>query len=162
MESLSWFAGGSFILGGVTTNNKTLVDFGLQLADTAGAVYNMTKTGLGAEFVYWDPFCNSTETPCNEDTSLRISDPKFRLRPEVLETWYHAYRATRNTKYREWSWAAFEAINRYCRTPSGFSAISDVDDPDGGDKLDIQESFVFAEVIKYVFLTHLEVSLPLI
>ncbi|KAI7101000.1 hypothetical protein KC343_g20244, partial [Hortaea werneckii] len=37
-----------------------------------------------------------------------------------------------------------------------FSAISDVNAPDGGKKLDMQESFVFAEVLKYVYLLHLE------
>ncbi|QIW97079.1 hypothetical protein AMS68_002597 [Peltaster fructicola] len=156
MESLSWFAGGSFILGGVTTNNKTLVDFGLSLADTAGVLYNMTKTGLGPEFVEWKVKCKSEDDNCDPDASLSISNPKFRLRPEVLETWYHAYRATRDPKYREWSWSAFEAINKYCRTSSGFSAISDVNSHDGGAKLDKQESFVFAEVMKYIYLTHLE------
>lgn len=160
MESLSWFAGGNFILGGSVTNNKTLIDFGLSIADTAGAVYNMTKTGLGGEFISWNTVCNTDvedEYSCNENTSLRLSDPQFRLRPEVLETWYHAYRMTRNSKYREWVWKAFEAINIYCRTDTGFTAISNVDDPDGGYKLDMQESFVFAEVFKYVYLTHLEV-----
>lgn len=45
MESLSWFAGGSFILGGMIMDNQTLIDYGLSIADTAGAAYNMTVTG---------------------------------------------------------------------------------------------------------------------
>ena len=160
MESLSWFAGGSFILGGMVTDNQTLVDYGISMADAAGAVYNMTVTGLGGEFVTWVSACNTSgNKTCDPNDSIKIADGAFRLRPEVLETWYYAYRATRDPKYREWIWAAFEAINRYCRTDSGFSAIKDVNKVDGGGKNDVQESFVFSEVLKYVYLTHLEVSL---
>jgi mannosyl-oligosaccharide alpha-1,2-mannosidase len=159
MESLAWFAGGNFILGGMITGNQTLVDYGLSIADAAGAMYNSTKTGLGGEFVTWSTTCDAGgENACESDETFRISDGKFRLRPEVLETWYYAYRATKDPKYRDWSWAAFESINRYCRTETGFSSINDVNDPDGGGKSDSQESFVFAEVMKYVYLSHLEVS----
>ncbi|KAL1305374.1 hypothetical protein AAFC00_002268 [Neodothiora populina] len=161
MESLSWFAGGNFILGGMVTRNQTLVDYGLSIADAAGAAYNMTATGLGGEFVAWTTASscddgNADESTCDPSNSFRSSDTKFRLRPEVLETWYYAYRATRDPKYREWSWSAFSAINQHCRTESGFSAIRDVMAEDGGGKIDVQESFVFAEVMKYVYLIHLE------
>ena len=122
----------------------------------------MTMTGLGGEFVTWDTSCekspNGDSDSCDPNDAIHTADGRYRLRPEVLETWYYAYRATRDSKYREWSWAAFEAINRYCRTDSGFSAIIDVNAEDGGGKADVQESFVFAEVMKYVYLTHLEVS----
>jgi len=162
MESLAWFAGGNFILGGMLTHNQTLVDYGLSIADAAGAVYAMTTTGLGGEFVTWETTCDGQdETRCNADTAIQITDGRFRLRPEVLETWYYAYRATKNPVYREWSWAAFEAINEFCCTESGFSAIQDVNAPDGGGKSDVQESFVLAEVFKYVYLTQMEVSLSL-
>ena len=89
MESLSWFAGGNFILGGMVTNNQTLVDYGLSIADTAGAVYHMTATGLGAEFVTWTTSCqdSSRANACNPKNAIKITDSRFRLRPEVLETW---------------------------------------------------------------------------
>ncbi|KAI7484813.1 glycoside hydrolase [Hortaea werneckii] len=158
MDSLSWFAGGNFVLGGMITGNQTFVDFGLSIADTAGAMYSMTATGLGGEFVMWTEDClgNWGEGPCTANNSVRLSDSSFKLRPEVLETWYYAYRATGDPKYREWAWSAFEAISKVCKTSTGFSAISDVNAPDGGKKLDMQESFVFAEVLKYVYLLHLE------
>ncbi|EME38345.1 glycoside hydrolase family 47 protein [Dothistroma septosporum NZE10] len=157
MDSLSWFAGGSFILGGMVTDNQTLIDFGLSIADAAGALYRSTLTGLGGEFTVWTTDC-SADWPqkCSTNNSMRASDGSFRLRPEVLETWYYAHRATKNPMYRDWIWAAFESINEHCRTESGFSAIEDVNLPGGGKKLDQQESFVFAEVMKYVYLVHQE------
>jgi mannosyl-oligosaccharide alpha-1,2-mannosidase len=160
MDSLSWFAGGNFILGGMVTQNQTLVDFGVRIADTAGALYKHTASHLGPEWVHWTPDCSSDwgEKHCSGYNSVRPADTSFQLRPEALETWYYAYRATRDPKYREWAWDMFLAINKVCRTDTGFSAISNVTATDGGQKLDKQESFVFAEMLKYMWLIHVEVS----
>jgi mannosyl-oligosaccharide alpha-1,2-mannosidase len=87
MESLSWFAGVNFIFGDMVTDSQTLVDYGLSIADVAGAIYNSTRTGLRGEFVTWDTSCETSDTnSCNLNDSIRISDGRFRLRPEVLET----------------------------------------------------------------------------
>ncbi|KAH9831286.1 glycoside hydrolase family 47 protein, partial [Teratosphaeria destructans] len=160
MDSLSWFAGGNFILGGLVTDNQTLVDFGLAIADTAGALYRRTRTGLGAEYVQWTEDCEAPQfggpDHCAANSSLQITDANFRLRPEVLETWYYAYRATGDVKYREWTWRAFQRIEQYCKTETGYASLSDVDLEGGGTLIDKQESFVFAEVMKYIYLIHLE------
>ena len=159
MDSLFWFAGGNFILGGMVTNNQTLIDFGLSIADTDGAVYQMSASGLGGEYVAWTTDCGSDwEEGCNANNSVHISTGTFNLRPEVLETWYYAYRATKDPKYRDWTWAAFRAIVKYCKTDSGFSGLKDVNFLDSDMKVDKQESFVFAEVLKYVYLMYLDVS----
>jgi len=76
----------------------------------------------------------------------------YYFRPEVLESIYYAYRATGDPKYQEWSWAAFKAINATCRTTTGFTEVSDVNTLGGGQKRDNQESFFFAEVLKYSYL----------
>jgi mannosyl-oligosaccharide alpha-1,2-mannosidase len=160
MDSLSWFAGGNFILGGMVTHNQTLVDFGLVIANTAGALYKHTASHLGPEWVHWTPDCSSDwgEAHCSGYNSVRPADTSFQLRPEALETWYYAYRATRDPKYREWAWDMFLAIKKVCKTDTGFSAISNVSATDGGQKLDKQESFVFAEMLKYMWLINVEVS----
>lgn len=59
-------------------------------------------------------------------------------------------------QYRDWAWNAFVAINATSRTDSGFAALSDVNAADGGSKYDNQESFLFAEVMKYSYLIHAE------
>lgn len=141
------------------TRNETMVSYGLSLADTAAAVYSMAPTGLGGEFVSWTTDCDGWADDClSNNNSVRVSDGRFRLRPEVLETWYHAYRATRNPKYRDWAWTAFEAINKFCRTDAGYSGLSNVMLANGGIQTDVQESFIFAEVLKYLYLIHSEVS----
>jgi mannosyl-oligosaccharide alpha-1,2-mannosidase len=78
----------------------------------------------------------------------------YDLRPEVIESWYYAYRATGDAIYQQWAWEAFLHINETCATGVGFSAITDVNAPGGGTFLNSQESFWFAEVLKYSYLIH--------
>lgn len=53
-------------------------------------------------------------------------------------------------------WNSFKAINATCRTDSGFAAVSNVNTAGGGSKYDNEESFLFAEVLKYAYLVHAE------
>lgn len=41
---------------------------------------------------------------------------------------------------------------------SGFAELNDVNKPKGGGYSDFQESFLFAEVLKYAYLIHAPVS----
>lgn len=88
------------------------------------------------------------------------TSPNYVLRPEVIESYYYAFRATGDQKYRDWAWEAFVAINETTRVGSGFSGIRDVNKADGGGYDDFQESFWFAEVLKYSYLIHAPVSFP--
>jgi hypothetical protein len=63
-------------------------------------------------------------------------------------------------QYRDWAWNAFVAINATARTDSGFAALTDVNAPNGGSQSDNQESFLFAEVMKYSYLIHAEGMCP--
>ncbi|KAJ8124508.1 hypothetical protein O1611_g9131 [Lasiodiplodia mahajangana] len=69
-----------------------------------------------------------------------------------MESYYYAYRATGDTKYQDWAWDAFLNINKTCSAGVGFSAVTDVNAPNGGSFYDSQESFWFAEVLKYSYL----------
>lgn len=80
------------------------------------------------------------------------------LRPEVMESYYYAYRVTKDEKYREWAWDAFVAINATTRAGSGYSEIQDVNAAGGGGFLDNQDSFFLAEVLKYAYLIFAPVS----
>ena len=64
-----------------------------------------------------------------------------------------------NTTYQDWAWEAFVAINATTRVGQGFSEINDVNVAGGGGFTNIQESFLFAEVLKYSYLIHAPVSM---
>jgi mannosyl-oligosaccharide alpha-1,2-mannosidase len=50
------------------------------------------------------------------------------------------------------------AVNETCRIGSGYSGVRDVNQQGGGGFFDFQESFWFAEVLKYSYMIHAEVS----
>lgn len=152
-EHLACFDGGNFILGGSVLNRSDYIDFGLRLTASCHETYISTATRIGPESFSW----NTTSLPANQTEFYKhngfwISKSQYILRPEVIESYYYAYQVTRDSKYQDWAWDAFMAINSTTRVGSGFSDISDVNAPDGGEKLNNQDSFLFAEVLKYSYL----------
>ncbi|KAI4741060.1 glycoside hydrolase family 47 protein [Aureobasidium sp. EXF-12298] len=160
---LACFAGGNWILGGLVLGNQTLIELGQNLTDSCAATYAVTLTGIGPEAWKWEDVNLFEEEDVVEDRFIKengfnMTNPSYDLRPEVLESLYYAYRATGDKKYQDWSWNAFKAINATCRTGSGFSAVTNVNATHGGNYLNFQESFVFAETFKYAWLIQAEDS----
>lgn len=133
------------------------------------ATYSETATGIGPEVFRWVTDTTSSNDPNNppppanqlafyEKSGFYISSSAYVLRPEVIESFYYAYRATGDSKYQDWAWDAFVAINSTCRTGSGFAELKNVNVAGGGGYGDFQDSFLFAEVLKYSYLIHSPVS----
>jgi mannosyl-oligosaccharide alpha-1,2-mannosidase len=159
-QHLTCFDGGSFILAGITFNRADYIKFGLELADGCHKTYTAMATGIGPDAFGWD----ASRVPAQyvdffKKNGWYPSNSGYYLRPEVLESIYYAYRVTGDKKYQDWAWDAFVAINATCRTGSGFTEVSDVNAAGGGQKMDNQESFFFAEVLKYSYLIQAAVSL---
>jgi len=152
-QHLACFDGGNFILAGQVLGEKKYVDFGLELVSGCHETYIGTQTRIGPEIFRW----NSTTVPADQEDFFNkngfwIANAGYQLRPEVIESYYYAYRATNDTKYQDWAWDAFVAINETTRIGSGYSSIVNVDAVGGGGFTDFQESFWFAEVLKYSYL----------
>jgi mannosyl-oligosaccharide alpha-1,2-mannosidase len=152
-QHLACFDGGNFILAGQVLGVQKYVAYGLQLVAGCHETYTRTKTRIGPEQFGWD----DADVPANQSafynaSGFYIMDAGYQLRPEVIESYYYAYRATGDAKYQDWAWDAFVAINATTRVGSGYSSIKDVDAVGGGGFTDFQESFWFAEVLKYSYL----------
>jgi len=164
---LACFNGGNFILGGLTLDEPRFVRYGLDLVEGCYNTYASTATGIGPEGFRWQDnraAANATNNPgppaqhrdFYQASGFWISNGGYVLRPEVIESIYMAYRATGDPKYQDWVWSAFLAVNATTRAGSGYSSIRDVNKPGGGGFTDFQESFWFAEVLKYSYLTFAE------
>ena len=92
------------------------------------------------------------QTAFYEKNGFYITQPSYITRPEVIESYYYAYRITGDAKYQDWAWDAFVAINATARQGVGFTEIRNVNAPGGGSTGDNQESFLFAEVMKYSYM----------
>jgi len=180
VEFVHCFVGGSidsdmrwawcFVLGhfskphvGVVTAiaDETIVNYGLALVDGCMNTYTGTATGIGPEgFAYMASDGNFTSFPDPTDADLAFYDKNgfyiiisdYILRPEVLESNFYAWRATGDTKYLDNAARAIDSFNKYLPATVGFTGIDDVNSVNTT-KTDDMESFWFAEVLKYLYLT---------
>jgi mannosyl-oligosaccharide alpha-1,2-mannosidase len=81
-----------------------------------------------------------------------ITGSDYIQRPEVLESNFYAWRVTGDTKYLDRAASAIASFNKYLSTAVVFACLNDVDDTTQG-FIDDMESFWFAEVLKYLYLT---------
>jgi mannosyl-oligosaccharide alpha-1,2-mannosidase len=75
------------------------------------------------------------------------------LRPEVLESNFYAFRATGDTKFLDRAKSALDAFNKVLKVNNAYAGINDVNNANGGGFIVDTESFFFAEVLKYLYLT---------
>lgn len=140
------------MLGGRVFGRSDLFQFGQDITAGCHHTYNSTVTRIGPEMFGWDP--NSVpleQLSFFQENGWYWKNPSYRLRPEVVESYYYGWQLTGDRKYREWAWDAFQAINTTCRTAIGFSNINNVQNPSEG-LGGIQESFWFAETLKYLWM----------
>ncbi|KAJ6557526.1 glycoside hydrolase family 47 protein [Mycena capillaripes] len=159
---LACFHAGNWLYGGKLVQNQTIVNYGLELADGCWSTYASTLTGIGPEtFAYISPDGNLTggdpptadQLDFNNEHGFYITLPLYILRPEVLESNFYAWRVTGDTKYLDRAASAIDSFNKWLVAASGgFAGLGDVNSADGG-FWDVMESFWFAEVLKYLYLT---------
>lgn len=159
---LGCFSGGNFILGGLVLDNPEYLSFGLAVTEGCHNTYISTATGIGPEIFRWTVSNSSnTSVPIQDlgfynEHGFYITVSDYALRPEVIESYYYAWRATGDVKWQDAAWEAFQAITTTCRVGSGYSEIMDVNIPGGGGFYNFQDSFLFAEVLKYSYLIFAE------
>ncbi|KAI6202446.1 Alpha-1,2-Mannosidase [Aphelenchoides besseyi] len=156
MDHLACFIAGMFALQSKNEWDPEKAAHSLKLGREIGKTchesYIRTSTGLGPEAFR---FTNEVEAK-----AVRDSERYYILRPEVIEGWFILWRVTGEQKYRDWCWAAAQAIDKYCRVDAGYSGIRNVDQPSIVHD-DTQQSFLLAETLKYLYLTFSDDQLPL-
>jgi len=158
---LACYYGGNWILGGKLLNNDTIFNIGLQLTDACWNTYASTATGIGPEtFAYissdgnytgGDPITPEEQAFYNQH-GFYITGSDYIQRPEVLESNFYAWRSTGDTKYLDRAASAIASFNKYLTTTVAFSGLNDVNNRTSS-RVDDMESFWFAEVLKYLYLT---------
>ena len=81
--------------------------------------------------------------------SGEIKDPRYPLRPEIVESTYYLYRLTGDPHYRAMGKSMWLDFMRYCRSPQGYAALESVVSKKQKDSM---QSFLFAETFKYFYL----------
>jgi mannosyl-oligosaccharide alpha-1,2-mannosidase len=120
---------------------------------------NPPSTGIGAEvfgYISSDGDFNGKGSPDVDQQAFYdkhgfyITAADYILRPEVLESNFYAWRVTGDPKYLDRAKQAIGSFTKYLETPSGgYSGLFNVDSV-VSERVDDQESFWFAEVLKYL------------
>ncbi|KAJ8517937.1 hypothetical protein ONZ45_g4936 [Pleurotus djamor] len=156
-----WMLTWSTNAGGKLLNNQTIVDLGLKLVDACINTYSSTATGIGPEsFAYISDDGSFTggsnpsrsQLAFNAQHGFYITGADYILRPEVLESNFYAWRVTGDTKYLDNAARAIDSFNKFLPATVGIGGLFDVNNVNS-DKVDDTESFWFAEVLKYLYLT---------
>ncbi|KAK0184926.1 glycoside hydrolase family 47 protein [Armillaria mellea] len=158
---LTCFHAGNWLYGGNLLGNETIVDVALGLMEGCWNSYAGTATGIGPEsFAYIASDGNYTGTTKPSEDQLTfyeehgyyITSSYYILRPEVLESNFYAWRITGDTKYLDRATSALNSFKEFLPGAVAFDGIYDVNNVTSV-KVDDMESFWFAEVLKYLYLT---------
>ncbi|KAI9285624.1 glycoside hydrolase [Umbelopsis sp. AD052] len=159
------FVPGNIIYGAKLLENKEYADFAKKLMDSCYQIWEGTETHIAPEAFNWIPKGASldgyTEDQISQDKERGFyfspREASYDLRPETVESLFYFYRITGDKSYQDKAWKIFQAIEKYCRTPVGYSSLINVDIANPGWS-DFQESFLFAETFKYLFLIFSDTS----
>ena len=81
--------------------------------------------------------------------TMKALDASYSLRPEIVESAYYLRRLTSDARYLSEGREMFEDFEHWCRTDTGFAALTSVVTKELKDS---QESFLYAETLKYFYL----------
>lgn len=158
---LACFYAGNWLMGGKLTNNDTIVNIALQLNDACWNTYAGDATGIGPETFAFESsdgnFTGSGSPSVSQQAFYNrhgyyITGSDYIQRPEVLESNFYAWRVTGDTKYLDRAASAIASFERFLKTSTGYAGINDINNVNTT-KIDDTESFWFAEVLKYLYLT---------
>ncbi|KAL7333465.1 hypothetical protein PS15p_202366 [Mucor circinelloides] len=155
MDELACFAPGSLLLAARTfpEDYKELERIAKRLMYGCYSAWDLTITGLAPEIFSWDT--DKKSNPMYYSGSKRPAvypiHPSYILRPETLESLYYFYVYTKNPMYQDMAWDIFNSLYTYCKGKSGYSGVRRVDVPQKTWD-DREESFFFAETLKYLYL----------
>ncbi|KAF4131709.1 Glycosyl hydrolase family 47 [Phytophthora infestans] len=142
MDHLLCFVPGLLALGTLSetedhAKNAKHLELAEKLMETCYQLYHRQPTGLSPDIVSFP--------------KMQVIDPKYRLRPETIESLFYMYRVTKNPKYREYGWEIFQALETHAKVKHGYAAILDVTQLPAQTE-NKMESFFLAETLKYHYL----------
>ncbi|PSN61031.1 alpha-mannosidase IC [Corynespora cassiicola Philippines] len=163
-QHLVCFVGGMLALGGRLFQNDSHIEYGRRVTDACVWTYDNAPNRIMPE-MFTMPACPSHDACAYAPQGTQqhpgfthVSDARYILRPEAIESVFYMYRITGDTAYQDTAWEMFQAIDSQSRTEYANAALRDVMQ-DGGEKEDSMESFWLAETLKYFYLIFSEPGL---
>ena len=127
----------SLVLGGAATDRSDLISLGQALLEGCHHIHASSPSGLAPDRWSWTPAAQDRGEAVFTPTTRRAQrqwelrgwwavDELGGLRPEYLESLFHAFRITGQPRYRAWAWESLQAIFSRCSAQHGFAPVKDV------------------------------------
>lgn len=81
--------------------------------------------------------------------AMEAARPRYFLNPEIMESTYYLYQATRDPHYLHMGKAMLDSLKTYCRVETGYTELKSVLTKERSDRM---ESYFLAETLKYLYL----------
>src|SRR5258708_18726110 len=81
--------------------------------------------------------------------ALAVTDARYPLRPEIIESAYYLHHSTKKPLYLRMGTTFFDALMKHCRTDAGYTTLESVETMKQGD---LMPSYFLAETLKYLYL----------
>ena len=92
---------------------------------------------------------NGIEPEVIDYKTMKVIEPAYPLRPEIIESAYYLYHYTNEPQYREMGRTFFLNLVKYCRAAHGYTTLKSAVTKEGGD---LMPSYFLAETLKYLYL----------
>jgi len=92
---------------------------------------------------------NGIEPEVIDYKTMKVIDPAYPLRPEIIESAYYLYHYTNQPQYREMGRTFFLDLVKYCRAAHGYTTLKSAVTKEEGD---LMPSYFLAETLKYLYL----------
>lgn len=161
---LACFSGGNIAMAGKILHKDDWTQLGLEVSESCARMYEMTYTGIGpiawgwldkeGRALGWEDSTDITSARMefHRNNGVFLTMEFYSHQPEVIESMFYAWRITGDEMWRDMAWNAFQSMQKYLEfNQSGWTGITNVNDPSAG-LYDGMQSFLFAELFKYLFL----------
>lgn len=81
--------------------------------------------------------------------TMKATNPKYHLNPEIIESAYYLYYFTNDPRYLEMGKTFLESLIQYCKVDNGYTSLLSVETKE---KMDLMDSYFLAETMKYLYL----------
>src|SRR6266550_3119064 len=92
---------------------------------------------------------NGIEPEAIDYRKMRVTEPGYPLRPEIIESAYYLHHYTRGERYVSMGKTFFADLQKFCRADDGYTTLKNVVTKEKGDHM---PSFFLAETLKYLYL----------
>lgn len=157
---LASFFGGNIAMAGQLFNRPDWTQLGLEITESYYQSYRATVSGIGAYGIGWFDkrgstsgwgWVNSGRRDFYNKNGLFVHVGDWVQEPETIESLFYAWRITRDVRFRDMAWEAFQQIKKHASTETAYAGIVNVNDA-SSDLYDQTETFLYAELFKYLYL----------